>query len=139
MPGVNCNLSQLTTSDWMTGHRCRCKHGLCVQNSTARTTTSIRSVLRSVRHVLTLGLLWVSERSILAADGLIVPALLLHLLTHFAGVPILHLGVRVSTLLPLTVHMNPPDRETHNKQPSVTTINAPIKVNTFCLKPASYL
>lgn len=89
----------------------------------------IRSASSAERRVLTLGWLWVSERSLLAADGLIMPALLLYLLTHSAGVPILHLGVRVSALLPLTVHMNP--SETHNKQPSVTTINAPIKVPAF--------
>lgn len=86
---------------------------------------NIRCVSSAERHVLTLDWLWVSERRLLTADGLIVPALLLNLLTHSAGVPILHLGVRVSTLLPLTVHVNPSDREKYNKQPSVTTINDP--------------
>lgn len=89
---------------------------------------NIRSVWSAERHVLTLDWLWVSERRLLAADGLIVPALLLNLLTNSAGVPILHLTVRVSTLLPLTVHVNPSDREIYNKQPSVTNINDPIEM-----------
>lgn len=118
----------------MTGHRCRCKQGLCVEqyvqppelyNTTnCMDNNPIRSAWSAERRVLTLGWLWVSERSLLAADGLIMPALLLYLLTHSAGVPILHLGVRVSAPLPLTLHMNP--SETHNKQPSMPQSRYPL-------------
>lgn len=50
---------------------------------TARTLMGLFAVHLTIlqRHGLTLDWLWVSEQRLLAADGLIVPGLFLHLLT----------------------------------------------------------